>query len=222
MDFVLNAMRDPARHCVNLTKFYREVPLRSPHEHLCRLLADRSFRLGDFTLSSGQRSDYYIDCRTTTMHAQGQVLIGEVGLDAIRATNLKPDAIGGLTMGADPVAYAIAGESWRAGNPLHAFSVRKETKQYGEGRLIEGCFEPGASVIVVEDVITTGGSALKACEAVDHARGKVLGVLSLVDREEGGRAALEKTGLETIVLYTASDLRACVQTTSDTVGEDTP
>lgn len=221
MDFVLAVMRNPARRGTSLTQFYREVPLSSPHEQLCRLLADRSFRLGDFKLSSGRRSDYYIDCRTTTMHAQGQVLIGKVGLDAIRGADLKADAIGGLTMGADPVAYAIAGESWRSGNPLHAFSVRKEAKQHGKGRLIEGCFEPGARVIVVEDVITTGGSALKACEAVKHARGEVLGVLSLVDREEGGRAALEKTGLETIVLYTASDLRACVQA-SDTTGTDTP
>lgn len=141
------------------------------------------------------------------MHAHGQVLLGKVGLESIRAAGLAPDAIGGLTMGADPLAYAIAGESWRSQNPIHAFSVRKRAKRHGAGQLIEGCFEPGARVVVVEDVITTGGSALKACEAVNNARGEVLGVLGLVDREEGGVDALERAGLRTIVLYTASDLR---------------
>lgn len=145
------------------------------------------------------------------MHAQGQVLIGRVCLEAIREADLNPDAVGGLTMGADPIAYTIAGESWRAGTPIHAFSVRKRPKRHGRGQLIEGCFEAGARVVIVEDVITTGGSALKACEAVDMARGEVVGALGLVDREEGGRAALESAGLETIVLYTASDLRRCVE-----------
>ncbi len=153
------------------------------------------------------------------MHAHGQILIGKVGLEAIRAAGLRPDAIGGLTMGADPLAYAIAAESWRSGEPIHAFSVRKRAKRHGKGQLIEGCFEPGARVVVVEDVITTGGSALKASEAVNHARGEVLGVLGLVDREEGGRAALENAGLHTIVLYTASDLRAAVL---DDVDADAP
>ena len=161
-------------------------------------------------LASGARSDYYIDCRTSTMHAQGQVLMGEVGLAAIREAGLKPRAVGGLTMGADPLAYAIAAASWREGDPIHAFSVRKEAKQHGQGRQIEGCFEAGAPVVVVEDVITTGGSAFKACDAVREAQGHVLAVLGLVDREEGGRKALEAAGLRTIVLYTASDLRAAV------------
>ncbi len=180
-------------------------------------MAERSFRLGDFELTSGVRSDYYIDCRTTTMHAHGQVLLGKVGLETIRSAGLRPDAIGGLTMGADPLAYAIAGESWRSGNPIHAFSVRKRAKRHGKGQLIEGCFEPGARVIIVEDVITTGGSALRAAEAVNHARGEVLGVLGLVDREEGGVPALESAGLHTMVLFTASDLR---EATRDGVGAD--
>ncbi|WP_419163752.1 orotate phosphoribosyltransferase [Candidatus Palauibacter sp.] len=184
----------------------------SSHTKLLNLLSERSFRLGDFVLTSGAHSDYYIDCRTTTMHAHGQVLIGHVGLAAIRDAGLRPDAIGGLTMGADPLAYAIAAASWRKGDPIHAFSVRKRAKRHGKGQLIEGCFEPGARVVVVEDVITTGGSAFKACEAVNQARGDVLGVVGLVDREEGGRAALERAGLHTIVLYTASDLRAAVAT----------
>jgi len=164
-------------------------------------------RLGDVELASGKRSDYYIDCRTTTMHAQGQILIGRVGFEAIQTMGFRPDAVGGLTMGADPIAYAIAAESWRESMPIHAFSVRKRAKRHGRGQLIEGCFEPGARVVIVEDVITTGGSALKACEAVNMARGEVIGVLGLVDREEGGREAIEAAGLQTIVLYTANDLK---------------
>lgn len=142
------------------------------------------------------------------MHAEGQVLIGRAGFEAIKDAGLEPDAIGGLTMGADPLAYAIAAESWREGAPIHAFSVRKRAKRHGRGKRIEGCFEPGARVIIVEDVITTGGSALQACDAVRAERGEVLAVLALVDREEGGKARIEEAGLPTIVLVTASDLRA--------------
>lgn len=160
-------------------------------------------------LSSGARSDYYIDARTTTMHAEGQVLIGKVGFEAIRDAELEPDAIGGLTMGADPVAYAIAAESWRQGLPIHAFSVRKRPKRHGRSRLIEGCFEGGARVVIVEDVITTGGSALQAMEAVRAEHGQVVGVLALVDRGEGGRTAIEEIGVPALVLYTADDLRRC-------------
>lgn len=143
------------------------------------------------------------------MHAEGQILIGAVGLGAIRQAGLAPDAIGGLTMGADPIAYAVAAESWREGEPIHAFSVRKRPKRHGRGRRIEGCFEPGARVIICEDVITTGGSALQACEAVRQEDGQVLAVLALVDRQEGGCGALESAGLRTLVLYTAEDLRRC-------------
>lgn len=180
-------------------------------ERLCRLLAERSFRTGEFVLASGARTDFYIDCRTTTMHAEGQVLIGKVGLDALDEAGLEPDAVGGLTMGADPVAYAIAAESWRRGTPIHAFSVRKRPKRHGRGRLVEGCFEPGARVVLVEDVITTGGSALQALEAVRAEDGHALAVLALVDRQEGGREAIEGAGLDALVLYTADDLRRCAE-----------
>ncbi len=144
------------------------------------------------------------------MHAEGQVLIGKAGFEAVRSAGHQPDAIGGLTMGADPLAYAIAAESWRQGEPIHAFSVRKRPKRHGRGKVVEGCFEPGARVVIVEDVITTGGSALQACEAVRAEQGEVLAVLALVDRQEGGREAIEAAGLSTIVLVTASDLRECV------------
>ena len=181
--------------------------MTDPRDRLLRLLAERSFRLGDFELTSGARSDYYIDARTTTMHAEGQVLLGQVGLATIRDAGLRPDAVGGLTMGADPIAYAIAGESWRQDEPIHAFSVRKKPKRHGRGRRVEGCFEEGARVIIVEDVITSGGSALQACEAVRREGGDVLGVLAIVDREEGGVETLRSEGLELNVLYTATDLR---------------
>ncbi|HKK08071.1 MAG TPA: orotate phosphoribosyltransferase, partial [Gemmatimonadota bacterium] len=170
------------------------MPSEAPRTRLLELLAERSFRLGTFELSSGRSSDYYIDCRTTTMHALGQALLGAVALDVLSEAGLHPDLVGGLTMGADPIAYSIAGESWRRGDPVHAFSVRKRAKEHGRGRRIEGCFEPGARVVVVEDVITTGGSALQAIDEVDREGGEVLAVLALVDREEGGRENLEEAG----------------------------
>lgn len=175
---------------------------------LRRLLAERSFRTGSFQLSSGRTSEYYVDCRPTTMHAEGQALVGRVGLDALAGAGLAPDLVGGLTMGADPVSYALAHASAGGPRPVHAFSVRKEAKGHGRSRRIEGCFEPGRTVVVTEDVVTTGGSALSAVEAVREAGGEVLGVLVLVDREEGGREALEEQGLRVVTLFTAGDLRS--------------
>lgn len=175
-------------------------------ERLRALLVERSFRTGSFELSSGATSSYYVDCRTTTMHAEGLVRVGAVGLDALEAADLAPDRVGGLTMGADPISYAIAAESWRRGRPMHAFSVRKEAKGHGTGRRIEGCFEPGDRVVVTEDVVTTGGSALDAASAVEEAGGEVLAVLALVDREEGGREAIEEAGHRLVSLFTAGEL----------------
>lgn len=184
-----------------------EAAPADPRERLLALLTRRSFRTGEFTLSSGATSDYYIDCRTTTMHAEGQVLLGEVGWTVLHDLDLDPDAIGGMTMGADPIAYAVAGESWRRGDPVNAFSVRKQEKGHGTGRRIEGCFEPGSRVVLVEDVVTTGGSALDAARAVQEAGGEILAVLALVDRQEGGREALEEAGHRVVALYTTEDLR---------------
>ncbi len=188
-------------------------------DRLIALLAERSAKRGDFTLASGRRSSLYVDCRLTTMSPEGQLLIGRAGLAALQASSWPVDAVGGLTLGADPIAYAIAHASAReaeaaeAGGreapPLvRAFTVRKEAKQHGTGRLIEGPFRAGDRVVVVEDVITTGGSALRAVEAVRAAGGTVLGVLALVDREEGGREALEAAGLEVLRLVTAAELVA--------------
>jgi orotate phosphoribosyltransferase len=173
---------------------------------LRQLLLERSVRFGDFTLASGRRSSFYIDCRPTTMSAQGLTLIGRLGWQAIRARGWRPKAVGGLTMGADPVAYAVAAASWGSDLVLDGFSVRKEAKEHGAGRLIEGNFAPGQPVVVVEDVITSGGSAQKAISAVETAGGTVLGVLAVVDREEGGRQTLEQQGREVVALITSSEL----------------
>lgn len=180
----------------------------SGHDALVALLRERSVKFGDFTLASGAKSDWYIDCRLTTMSAQGQMLIGRLGLDAIRATGWVPRSVGGLTMGADPVSYAIAAASAaRHIKPIDAFSVRKEAKPHGTGRRIEGNFTAGDAVVVIEDVITSGGSALQAIDAVRAEGGTVIGVLAVVDREAGGRAAIETTGVSVVTLVTASELR---------------
>jgi orotate phosphoribosyltransferase len=175
-------------------------------ERLRRLLLERSVRRGDFVLTSGQRSSYYIDCRPTTMSAEGQGLIGRLGWQAITDKRWRPRAVGGLTLGADPVAYAIATASWGTDLVIDGFSVRKEAKGHGAGRVIEGCFSVGDEVVIVEDVITTGGSAQRAIEAVTLAGGVVLGVLAVVDRGEGGREVLEAEGREVVALVEASAL----------------
>jgi orotate phosphoribosyltransferase len=175
-------------------------------ESLRRLLLERSVKRGSFLLASGQRSSYYIDCRLATMSAEGMALIGRMGWNAIHTAGWRPAGVGGLTMGADPVAYAIAAASFRTDAPMDAFSVRKQSKDHGTGRLIEGNFKPGDAVVVVEDVITSGGSAQKAVAAIEAAGGTVLGVLAVVDREEGGKVTLEHDGRQVIVLTTATEL----------------
>jgi orotate phosphoribosyltransferase len=175
-------------------------------EALRRLLLERSVRRGDFVLSSGQRSSYYIDCRLTTMSAEGMVLIGRMGWETIRRVGWRPRAVGGLTMGADPVAYAIAAASRGSELEVNAFSVRKEAKGHGTGKLIEGNFGAGDPVVVIEDVITTGGSAVQAVQAIQGEGGQVLGVLAVVDRGEGGRQVLERQGVKVVALTTAAEL----------------
>lgn len=175
---------------------------------LLDLLATRSARRGSFTLASGRQSDLYIDCRPTTMHPEGLTAIGPLGLAAIAGRGWNADSVGGLTLGADPVSYAIAYASQQAGTPLRAFTVRKEAKTHGTGKLIEGAFEASDRVVVIEDVITTGGSALKAVEAVRAAGAQVVGVLAVVDREEGGREAIEATGVAVEALVRAAEITA--------------
>lgn len=161
---------------------------------------------GDFVLASGRRSSYYIDARRTTMSGEGLAVIGPLALERLAARDWAPRAVGGLTLGADPVAYAIALASRARGLGIDAFTVRRATKTHGTSRRIEGCFERDAPVVVVEDVITTGQSAHDAIAAVEHEGGRVLGVLAVVDREEGGRQALERAGVAVDVLVRAADL----------------
>jgi len=170
------------------------------HSALVALLAERSTKRGLFTLASGKQSRYYIDARLTTMSPEGLSLIGPLALSALRKSGWEIDAIGGLTLGADPISYAISYASADSDRPLRAFTVRKETKAHGTGKMIEGPFRDGDRVGIIEDVITTGESALRAIEAVRTAKGVVAGVLALVDREEGGREALEAAGVPVISL----------------------
>ncbi|MGH7554292.1 MAG: orotate phosphoribosyltransferase [Longimicrobiales bacterium] len=177
-------------------------------ERLLLLLRDRSFRTGDFVLSSGARASYYIDARLTTMSGMGQLLVGRTGLAMLDAVGWQPSAIGGLTLGADPVAYAIAHAAALAGRSLDAFTVRKEPKDHGTGRRIEGPLADGATVVVVEDVVTTGASALNAIDAVSEVGAHVLGVFALVDREQGGREKLLERGFSLVTSFRTSDLTA--------------
>src|SRR2546423_15438154 len=161
----------------------------SPRQELLRLLATKSFRLGDFKLSSGGRSDYYIDCRTTTLDARGAQLTGQVFLEEIQHRGWNPEAIGGLTMGSDPVVVAVAVTS----GTLNGFLVRKAEKQHGTGQRVEGFRDKGARVVIVDDVCTTGASTIQAIEAAREFGFDVAGVMCLVEREEaGGRESVEK------------------------------
>ena len=200
---------------------------------LLNLIATHSFKLGDFTLASGKKSDYYIDCRITTLHAEGGRLSGLVLYDLIQAHIPHAEAVGGLTMGADPlVSNTASASAWaladyneinelsthleidpdEAPTPtlIHGFLVRKAEKTHGTGRKVEGFLQLGAHVVIVDDVCTTGGSTITAIEATREAGMNVAGVLCLVDREQGGRANIEATipGIPFISVFTATEVRA--------------
>src|SRR5579862_2275538 len=178
----------------------------SARAELLRLLAEKSFRLGNFKLSSGASSDYYVDCRTTTLDAQGARLTGEVFLEEIRARGWQADAIGGLTLGADPVVVAVTVTSGK----LSGFLVRKAEKQHGTGQRIEGFREKGARVVIVDDVCTTGASTVQAIEAAREFSFNVIGAMCLVERQEAnGRPSVEKAAAPAsfISIFTANDVR---------------
>ncbi len=208
--------------------------MTDPRTALLDLLASLSFRLGDFTLASGQHSDYYIDCRVTTLHAEGGRLAGILLLDLIREHFHTIQAIGGLTMGADPlVSNTASASAWERADfhefleldpdedhgseptLIHGFLVRKAEKSHGTGRRIEGFLEAGANVVIVDDVCTTGGSTIAAIEATRDAGMHVAGVLCLVDREQGGRSRIEAALAELaedavppfFSIFTAKDVR---------------
>jgi orotate phosphoribosyltransferase len=178
----------------------------STRQELLRLLATKSFRVGEFKLASGRTSDYYIDCRTTTLDARGAQLTGQVCLDEIRARGWKAQAIGGLTMGADPIVVAVAVTS----GILNGFLVRKAEKQHGTERRIEGFCEKGAPVVIVDDVCTTGSSTIQAIEAAREFGFDIVGVMCLVEREEaGGRESVEKAAAPApfVAVFTAREVR---------------
>ena len=183
---------------------------QTERDELINLLVTNSFRLGEFTLSSGLKSDYYIDCRTTTLHARGAELTGRVFLDLFRQQGWQPGAVGGLTMGADPVVVAVSVISSQAGSPIHGFLVRKQEKAHGMGRRIEGFQEKGAPVVIVDDVCTTGSSTIQAIEAAREFGFQIVGVACLVEREEaGGRHAVEVAAAPApfVSLFTSSDIK---------------
>jgi orotate phosphoribosyltransferase len=178
----------------------------SARQKLLSTLAHKSFRLGEFKLSSGGTSDYYIDCRTTTLDAKGSRLAGEVFLEEIRQRGWKPRAIGGLTMGADPIVVAVSVVS----GELDGFLVRKAEKQHGTGQRIEGFRDKGARVVIVDDVCTTGASTVQAIAAAREYGFEVVGVMCLVEREEAkGRPHVEKAAAPApfVSIFTASDVR---------------
>ncbi|MGA9642752.1 MAG: orotate phosphoribosyltransferase [Terriglobales bacterium] len=173
---------------------------------LLEMLAAKSFRLGEFKLSSGSTSDYYVDCRTTTLDARGSQLTGQVFLDEIHEQGWEPAAVGGLTMGADPIVVAIAVTS----GTVHGFLVRKAEKQHGTGRRIEGFSEPGSAVVIVDDVCTTGASTVDAIEAARAFGFEIVGVMCLVERQDAhGRPNVEKAAAPApfISIFTAVDVR---------------
>jgi orotate phosphoribosyltransferase len=179
--------------------------MSSARQELLRLLAAKSFRLGEFRLSSGAMSDYYVDCRTTTLDAKGARLTGQVFLDEIRARGWQPQAIGGLTLGADPIVVAVA-----VVGQMDGFLVRKAEKQHGTGQRIEGFRKQGARVVIVDDVCTTGASTIQAIEAAREFGFNVVGVMCLVERPEaGGRANVEKAAAPApfVAIFTADDIR---------------
>ncbi|HXJ88646.1 MAG TPA: orotate phosphoribosyltransferase [Candidatus Binatia bacterium] len=180
--------------------------MHSARQKLLSTLAHKSFRLGEFKLSSGGTSDYYIDCRTTTLDAKGSRLTGEVFLEEIHQQGWKPQAIGGLTMGADPIVIAVSVVS----GELNGFLVRKAEKQHGTGQRIEGFREKGARVVIVDDVCTTGASTVQAIEAAREFGFEIIGVMCLVEREEArGRPNVERAAAPAtfVSIFTANDVR---------------
>jgi len=172
---------------------------------------ERSVRVGDFTLASGARSSYYVDARRTTMSAEGQFLVGHVAYTILGESGLDVTHVGGLTMGADPVSYALAHRSWLEGRPLDACSVRKKAKEHGTGQRVEGGLPAGACCLVIEDSMTTGSSAATAVEALHEAGAVVVAVFTLVDRQEGGADRIAAEGLPLLSAFSGPELLAAAR-----------
>jgi orotate phosphoribosyltransferase len=189
-----------------------DVTPQDPKTELLELLTEKSVRHGKFTLASGRESDLYVDAKLTTTDPRGAILLGRVGSEVLEETavalNVKVDSIGGLTLGADALASSI-GIFTHLKDPtsrLQTFIVRKSAKSHGLQKLIEGNFSPGHSVVVLDDVITTGGSTLQAIEEIQKAGGRIAFVIVLVDRQEGGREKIEARGHAVVPIFTRADL----------------
>jgi len=174
---------------------------------LISLVREHALQFGDFTLASGKKASYYLDCRTITLHPQGSNQIAAGMLQMLLANHFGsvPDAVGGLAIGADPITAAIVVHAGLQGQHLLGFMVRKEAKQHGTGKIVEGPVKPGMKCVIVEDVITSGGSALKAAMAAREFGLEVIGVLGVIDRLEGGVAAFQSAGIPLATLLTIDD-----------------
>ena len=175
-------------------------------KRLARLLLEKSYREGDFTLTSGKKSEYYFDCKQTALHSEGSWLLGRLFLEFLK--NFDIAGVGGMTLGADPLVSAVTVLSHEAGRPLPGFIVRKQSKGHGTDQYLEGLanFAPGAKVAMLEDVVTTGGTLLKAIGRVRDAGFDVVAVLCVLDRQEGGREALAEAGYELVSIFTRKEL----------------
>lgn len=182
--------------------------MRHANRELAKQLVERSYISGDFVLASGRRSSFYFDCKLTTCFAEAMPLIGRAFLTEFREAGTRPQYVGGLTSGADPIANAIAYCSLDHGPPLNMFSIRKEQKRHGTRKWVEGCAE--GPVAVVDDVVTSGGSVIKAIERCRESNLEIVHVLVLVDREEGGMQAIEAAvpGVPVAAIFNKSDLDA--------------
>jgi orotate phosphoribosyltransferase len=176
-------------------------------ERLLELLKSRAYQKKKVILASGRESDFYIDCREVTLHPEGGLLVGKIFYNLLKETNERIDGIGAVPVGAIPIATAVSIISQIEGNPIPAFVIRKELKSHGTGKWIEGSgnLYPGARVVIVEDVITTGGSVIQAIEIAEKNQLKVILTLALVDREEGGRETIETRGYKLISLFRKRD-----------------
>lgn len=176
-------------------------------EKLLDLLKEKAYRKGKFILTSGKESDFYIDCRPVTLHPEGAYLVGKLLFERLRTSSEKIQGVGGMTLGADPIATAVSVVSYLEGSPIHAFLIRKEPKKHGRGLWVEGIqnLPEGTEVAIVEDVVTTGGSTLKAIERAREEGLRVIRVLAIVDRDEGGRENLKKYGYELESLFSRRD-----------------
>jgi len=184
----------------------------TPKEQLLEILKEKSICRGAFTLASGAQSDFYVDAKLTTSDPRAALLVGSVGWELVKETTragiIHVDSIGGLTMGADWMALSIgiAAHLEDLQAALRVFSVRKSAKEHGRLKRIEGNFSPGDSVVVVDDVITTGGSTIQAIDAIEEAGGRIAFVIALVDRQEGGRENIEKRGHKVVPIFTRAEL----------------